>query len=438
MAKKLYSTQRRIYPTKAQEAAWREWLDELAYIKCEYYKAELKATEAWVAAGCPNKWDGWIENPYKAFAGLRTKVPAQAVNQCLRTARKQLIARAKAKTKTGGAGRFLYLRKAIERLDVQTSEYTKDGVFYPSKPKGRSWRGLSITLQASVTRPEGATSRRAVKIGSLLLKTDRRDLLPQASGYVSIRRDNHGLGRWYIMYTTPVKASQPVTAEDSGVVGVDVGQSPELLAASDGQMLATPMWLRLKAAQADGLQSKRDLAPRGSEERRQLGIRMRRMKASYRDGLKILVNTWARELARQYTTVVVEDLDHEQMRSNGKSKSMTRMASLTSPATMRNALQKAFEESSGEGSYQLVNPAYTSQACNACGTVDKASRKTGKYKCRGCGHEEHDDINAAKNIRDLFLGVEPLKSNIWQRRLDKERDNETRAEAPENEMLPAS
>lgn len=47
-----------------------------------------------------------------------------------------------------------------------------------------------------------------------------------------------------------------------------------------------------------------------------------------------------------------------------------------------------------------VDPRYTSQKCNACGNTDKRSRVKGRYICVKCGHTDHADINAARNIRD--------------------------------------
>jgi putative transposase len=46
-----------------------------------------------------------------------------------------------------------------------------------------------------------------------------------------------------------------------------------------------------------------------------------------------------------------------------------------------------------------VNPAYSSQACNACGYVDKRNRRSqSRFVCLWCGHEKHADLNAASNI----------------------------------------
>lgn len=47
----------------------------------------------------------------------------------------------------------------------------------------------------------------------------------------------------------------------------------------------------------------------------------------------------------------------------------------------------------------FVDPKYTSQACNVCGSIDKRNRKTqDRFLCVECGHADHADINAALNI----------------------------------------
>lgn len=48
---------------------------------------------------------------------------------------------------------------------------------------------------------------------------------------------------------------------------------------------------------------------------------------------------------------------------------------------------------------ELIEPKYTSQRCNHCGVIDKASRVTQeKFKCTTCGHETNADLNASRNI----------------------------------------
>lgn len=54
-----------------------------------------------------------------------------------------------------------------------------------------------------------------------------------------------------------------------------------------------------------------------------------------------------------------------------------------------------------------VNPAYTSQTCFNCRHVDKQSRVGVKFVCVSCGHSDHADINAARNI--ALKGTESLR-----------------------------
>lgn len=46
-----------------------------------------------------------------------------------------------------------------------------------------------------------------------------------------------------------------------------------------------------------------------------------------------------------------------------------------------------------------VDPRHTSQTCSACSFVDKASRDREKFICTECGHFDHADKQAARNIK---------------------------------------
>lgn len=51
---------------------------------------------------------------------------------------------------------------------------------------------------------------------------------------------------------------------------------------------------------------------------------------------------------------------------------------------------------------QKVPAAYTTQACNPCGALNK--RKKHAYVCTRCGHKAHADGNASQNVRDAETG----------------------------------
>jgi len=46
----------------------------------------------------------------------------------------------------------------------------------------------------------------------------------------------------------------------------------------------------------------------------------------------------------------------------------------------------------------VVNPAYSSQTCAACGHVASSSREGPRFACVRCRHEDDADVNAARVI----------------------------------------
>ncbi len=56
-----------------------------------------------------------------------------------------------------------------------------------------------------------------------------------------------------------------------------------------------------------------------------------------------------------------------------------------------------------------VNPRNTSRECSVCGYIDKNNRTSqAEFKCLDCGHTEHADYNAAKNIAARALVNMPI------------------------------
>ncbi len=61
----------------------------------------------------------------------------------------------------------------------------------------------------------------------------------------------------------------------------------------------------------------------------------------------------------------------------------------------------------------LVDPRYTSQVCNRCGTVENRNRPDqATFRCVACGHTTHADLNAACNIRDRAAVIRPMASDL--------------------------
>jgi putative transposase len=75
------------------------------------------------------------------------------------------------------------------------------------------------------------------------------------------------------------------------------------------------------------------------------------------------------------------------------------------------------------GELIYVDPAYTSQACAECGSIDAANRKDqATFICIHCGHADNADTNAARNILQArALAVEPPKRTL--RRVGKRKQS---------------
>jgi len=88
-------------------------------------------------------------------------------------------------------------------------------------------------------------------------------------------------------------------------------------------------------------------------------------------------------------------------KGRGKSKLNEGMRRLGLSNLITRTEQKALER---QGQVAYINPAYTSQTCNACGCISKANRKSQTvFKCVDCGHTDNADRNAALNIMDTGL-----------------------------------
>jgi putative transposase len=74
------------------------------------------------------------------------------------------------------------------------------------------------------------------------------------------------------------------------------------------------------------------------------------------------------------------------------------------------ALQLQYKLAWAGGEFIKVNPAYTSQRCSCCGQVDaRRSRRQTHFACVAYGHDEHADLNAAKNILAAGHAVWPSR-----------------------------
>lgn len=235
---------------------------------------------------------------------------------------------------------------------------------------------------------------------------------------VTVAMDAFG---WHVSFAREIEKAIPDNANPA--VGVDRGVAATL-ALSTGEILSVPASLeyferRHRAAQ-------RVVARRKKGSRRKLKAiqRFARLSAKRARIRRDWHHKAALSIASRFGTVVMEDL---------KIASMTASARGTVEKPGRNIRQKAGLNRSilnqGWGSfasilgYKLeerggtlvtVDPAYTSQTCSECGTIDRQSRESqAVFACRHCGFRANADHNAAINILRRNTASMRMEEGCW-------------------------
>jgi putative transposase len=227
-------------------------------------------------------------------------------------------------------------------------------------------------------------------------------------------------GRWYISFCIEDGVTE-AAPNGKPPVGVDRGVAVTV-ATSDGELCDQEFVTRGEAVRLKRLQQRlsRSLRVHGRSRRsgRREAVRaeLARLNARIRDRRADFAARTAVRLVRDHGTVVVEDL---------RIKNMTASAKGTTEQPGRNVRQKTGLNRAilgkGWGGFLLrlehaaryhgaqivkVNPAYTSQTCNACTHIARKSRESqAVFRCVACGHQDNADVNAAKNILAAGLAV---------------------------------
>jgi transposase len=210
-------------------------------------------------------------------------------------------------------------------------------------------------------------------------------------------------GRWHIAFAA---IPQPIPVPGTGqVVGIDRGVAVSA-ALSTGELLHCPGLRPTEDVRLRLLQRKLARSSKGSRRRGRIKAAIARLKAREGDRRRDWAEKTSTDLARRFDLIRIEDLHIT---------GMTRSARGTIDRPGRGVRQKAGLnrgilgsgwgllarrlEDKASGRVQKVSPAFTSQRCSACGTVDGRSRESqADFACRSCGFACNADLNAAKNI----------------------------------------
>ncbi len=195
----------------------------------------------------------------------------------------------------------------------------------------------------------------------------------------------------------------PVIPERTGpAVGIDMGLA-HLLALSDGTLVENPRWLRQSLAQLRVAQRRLSRRQKGSAHRRKAAAQVARLHERVANQRRDFWHKLTRQLADTYSLIALENLTLAFMTAN-------RHLALSAHDAGLAEFQQLLAYKAEEAGTQVVtvNPAYTSQACSACGVVVQKELSVRVHVCPDCGLTLDRDVNAARNI--LMCAVNPART----------------------------
>jgi putative transposase len=198
-------------------------------------------------------------------------------------------------------------------------------------------------------------------------------------------------------------------------VGIDLGVS-NLVATSDGEFVENERPGATIAEKVADLQRMRERYGRDSVRSRRIRERVAALRRREARRRRDRAHKLARSIVERYEVICVEDL---------KIKQMTASARGTVESPGRNVAQKSglnrsvldsgwgqllalIGEKAEEATRQLiaVDARHTSQRCASCLHTEAGNRTSqAEFRCLACGHSDHADLNAAKNILRAGLAL---------------------------------
>ncbi|HEY0540908.1 MAG TPA: transposase [Actinoallomurus sp.] len=301
------------------------------------------------------------------------------------------------------AGSSIVQQQALRDFDQAMANYFRGSHRRPTWRKAGRHEGFRIVgerVGQDVQRVSRSTGRvRIPKIGWIRFRWSR----PLPSSVKSYRVTRDRAGRWHIAFAViPAPISGPGTGK---IVGIDRGVTVSA-ALSSGDLLVVPGLRDGEAKHLLRLQRHLARAERGSARRRRLKIAIARLRARETDRRKDWVEKVSTDLARRFDVIRVENLKVAKMVRTARGTPTAPGRNIRQKAGLNRAIHKAAWgrlvtrlEQKAPGRLEKINPAYTSQCCSVCGTVDaKARESQAVFRCRSCGHTVNADVNAARNI----------------------------------------
>jgi len=222
---------------------------------------------------------------------------------------------------------------------------------------------------------------------------------------------NITLSRRGVKWFASVQVEQSVEIgrhPSSTEIGVDAGVKC-FAAFSDGTLVEGIHSFRKHEEKLAGEQRKLARKKRGSQNWKKQKLKISKLHQTIANVRSDFLHKLSTEISKNHAKVYVEDLRIRNMSASAKGTLEAPGRSVRAKSGLnKSILDQGWYELRRQLDYKLqwqggmlaeVDSRYTSQRCSCCGYTAKGNRPSqAVFKCQECGHEEHADVNAAKNV----------------------------------------
>jgi len=216
--------------------------------------------------------------------------------------------------------------------------------------------------------------------------------------FVTVTRKADG---WYASFTCQVEIKNPV-APTGQPIGLDLGVVNSV-ATSEGELMHLPIATAREKEKLVILQQRVSSKELRSRNRAKAQRRLKYYQQKVGRRKKDAQHKLTTQLAKNHSRIVVEKLNVKKM-TKAKGAQKKNLNSAILQQSWGELIRQLEYKTAWHGSQLIkINPAFTSQKCNACSNISQQNRKNQAFfVCQCCGHQDHADINAAKNILAHF------------------------------------
>jgi IS605 OrfB family transposase len=208
-------------------------------------------------------------------------------------------------------------------------------------------------------------------------------------------------GKWYLMAS--VEVPDGVEYQPKGWLGVDLG-IVNIATASDGTTFSGE---KVEAVRKRMFEHRKRLQERNTKSARRRIRKTGKKEARFRKDVNhVISKTLVRKAKGTSLGIALEELKGIRGRTTVR-KSQRASHSGWAFAQLRQFIEYKAREAGVP--LRIVDPRGTSRTCSKCGHEDKRNRKSqSEFLCLSCGHSEHADLNASKNIASRAAVNQPI------------------------------